>query len=174
MSFALVRLRRAAPSDLAAILALERATENAPHWPAKAYEDLLATPAAERLTAEPAIQRCLFVAETSAQSEVQRDPQLAGFAVGLVPPADRVGELESVVVASSQRRSGVGRALCSAVFDWCHTQGATEVMLEVRATSVAAIALYSSLGFTATGRRPRYYRDPEDDALLLRLPMTEA
>ncbi|MDR3744966.1 MAG: GNAT family N-acetyltransferase [Acidobacteriaceae bacterium] len=172
MSLASIRLRRAEPSDLAAILALERATENAPHWPPKAYADLLATPDAGSLTTEPATQRCMFVAETPAQSEVQSDFQLVGFAVGFILPADDVGELESVVVASSQRRAGVGRALCSAVFDWCRAQGATEVMLEVRSSSVAAIALYTSMGFTATGRRPRYYSEPEDDALLLRLPLT--
>ncbi len=69
------------------------------------------------------------------------------------------------------RRSGIGRALCAAVLDWCRLQAATEIVLEVRAASAGAIALYSSLGFAEIGSRPRYYHDPEDDALLMRLPL---
>jgi len=38
--------------------------------------------------------------------------------------------------------------------------GRNQVVLEVRASSSAAIALYASLGFTLTARRPRYYQDP--------------
>ena len=41
----------------------------------------------------------------------------------------------------------------------------------LRAASSAAIALYAALGFTLTARRTRYYRDPDDDALLMRLPL---
>ena len=149
-----VHLRPAIASDLEAILTLERATDLAPHWPPSVYAAIL----------ESAIpQRCLFVAE--------KDNSLAGFAVGLLHPAasERIAELESVVVSASARRAGIGRALCRAVFDWSRSQGATELILEVRASSSAAIALYAGLGFTLAARRPRYYRDPNDDALLMRL-----
>jgi ribosomal protein S18 acetylase RimI-like enzyme len=194
MSSSQIHLRRAAASDLDAILALERATDHAPHWPLAAYRAILAPAEAPHLTA--AIERCLFVAENAAvgnavqtaagnsasdlpHEEVQTTERLVGFAVGLLHPADcdpagsgtpeRVAELESVAVALDARRSGIGRALCCAVVDWCRAQGATEVVLEVRATSVAAVGLYASLGFIPAGRRPRYYRDPDDDALILRL-----
>jgi ribosomal-protein-alanine N-acetyltransferase len=156
-------LRSAIASDLDVILALERATEHAPHWPLGSYSALVSpTPDSA------ALQRCLVVVEI--------DGKLAGFAVGFIDPvssaldpASRVGELESVVVAGSARRRGIGRALCSAVFDWCRSQGATEVGLEVRASSAPAVALYQQFGFEQVGRRPHYYRDPEDDALLMRL-----
>ena len=162
MSASRIELRSAAASDLSAIIALERAADGAPHWPLATYEAILG----EQLAAG---QRCLIVAET--------DAALAGFAVGLMHriPAtdreDRVAELESVVVAPSARRSGIGRALCCAVLDWCRSNRATEVVLEVRAGSAGAIALYAGLGFTQAGRRPRYYRDPDEDALILRLPL---
>jgi ribosomal-protein-alanine N-acetyltransferase len=149
-------MRHAVASDLDAILALERATDNAPHWPPSAYEAIL----------EPTTQqRCLIVAHTSGS--------LAGFAVGLLHPDERLAELESVAVAANARRAGIGRALCSAVLDWCRSQGTTEVVLEVRATSAGAIALYTALGFTQTGRRWRYYHDPEDDALAMRLQLAD-
>jgi GNAT superfamily N-acetyltransferase len=119
------------------------------------------------------IQRCLFVAE--------KNGSLAGFAVGLLHPAtrdpavpdarQRIAELESVVVSANARRAGIGRALCRAVLDWTCSQGTTELVLEVRAASSAAIALYANLGFTLAARRPRYYRDPNDDALLMRLQL---
>jgi GNAT superfamily N-acetyltransferase len=175
MSSPQFHLRPAVASDLDAVLALERATDLAPHWPPAAYADLLAAgapfiPRPLRNGWEIATQRCLFVAE--------KNGQLAGFAVGLLHPATndpanpassgRVAELESVVVSASARRAGIGRALCRAVLDWSRSQGAAEVVLEVRANSTAAIALYSALGFTHAARRPRYYRGPEDDALLLR------
>jgi ribosomal protein S18 acetylase RimI-like enzyme len=114
---------------------------------------------------ETATQRCFFVAE--------KDASLAGFAVGVLHPAasERIAELESVVVSANARRAGIGRALCRAVLDWCRAHGATELILEVRAASSAAIALYAALGFTLTARRTRYYRDPDDDALLMRLPL---
>src|ERR1035441_8839657 len=162
MSASRIELRPAAASDLSAIIALERAADGAPHWPLATYEAILG----EQLAAG---QRCLIVAET--------DAALVGFVVGLMHriPAtdreDRVAELESVVVAPSARRSGIGRALCCAVLDWCRSNRATEVVLEVRAGSAGAIALYAGLGFTQDGRRPRYYRDPDEDALILRLPL---
>jgi [ribosomal protein S18]-alanine N-acetyltransferase len=151
------QLRTARASDLDAIVALERETGFAPHWPAAAYAAIL----------DPASpQRCLIVAEA--------DAKLAGFAVGLMHPVaagspERVAELESVAVASNSRRAGIGRALCMAVIEWCREQGATEMVLEVRVSSAGAIALYAALGFTQMGRRPRYYRDPEDDAVVMRL-----
>lgn len=155
-------LRPAVPTDFLAIVALERATENAPHWPPPTYAAILdARPGAPR--------RCFFVA--------LKDESVVGFAAGLMHPpygnAAKPGEvqfaeLESVVVAASARRSGIGRALCSAVLDWSGEQGATEVILEVRSASAGAIALYAGLGFTQSGRRPRYYRDPKDDALVMR------
>jgi ribosomal protein S18 acetylase RimI-like enzyme len=202
MSSPQFHLRPAVASDLDAILALERATDLAPHWPPAAYADILestdlgapsialgapfiprpwrngwetSSPTPLQTTSDAlqpvnATQRCLFVAE--------KNGQLAGFAVGLLHPATndpanpassgRVAELESVVVSASARRAGIGRALCRAVLDWSRSQGAAEVVLEVRANSTAAIALYSALGFTHAARRPRYYRGPEDDALLLR------
>ena len=193
-----VELRHALASDLDAILALERATPHAPHWPPSAYSAIvdIDTAGADRSRCTgpySAPQRCLIVAQTAAQTMAQtaiqaaaeRDGAVAGFAVGLIQPAPasvdsvdhlhvppcagRVGELESIVVAASARRAGIGSALCGVVLDWCRRQGATEVMLEVRSASAAAIALYAGLGFAQAGRRPGYYRDPEDDALILRV-----
>jgi len=167
-----VKIRRAVLSDFEAIVALERATEFAPHWPPSAYAAILNSAATEQAACDP--MRCLFVAE----SPVPADGPLAGFAVGLVHPApvqdDCIAELESVAVAASARRSGIGRALCLAVIDWCRAHGAAAIVLEVRAGSAPAIALYTALGFRQTGRRPHYYREPVDDAVILQLRLEPA
>jgi ribosomal-protein-alanine N-acetyltransferase len=147
--------RPAVTADLDTILDLEGATDTAPHWPRASYAAIL--------NAAGGSQRCLIVAYDA--------ELLAGFAVGHAHPGDHVAELESIVVEIGVRRAGIGRALCGAVIDWCRSQGATEITLEVRAASTAAIALYASLGFTETGHRPRYYHHPEDDALLMRLSL---
>ncbi len=97
------------------------------------------------------------------------DGALVGFAVGKVVAAARLAELESVVVAAPARRLGAGRALCEAVIEWCRRQGATSMELEVRAASNGARALYEELGFAVEGIRQGYYRDPEEDAVLMRL-----
>jgi ribosomal-protein-alanine N-acetyltransferase len=49
------------------------------------------------------------------------------------------------------------------------TQGAEVAWLEVRPSNLAARALYESFGFKEVGRRPRYYDDTQEDALLLTL-----
>ena len=158
-----VQLRPAVAADLAAILVLERATDSAPHWPEATYEAMLDSQLAIG-------QHCLVVARDF-QDTVG---SLAGFAVGALQPetasdsGNRIAELESVVVAAANRRNGIGRDLCRVVLDWCRSNGATEVVLEVRAASSGAIALYASLGFAPSGCRPRYYRNPDDDALLMR------
>jgi ribosomal-protein-alanine N-acetyltransferase len=113
------------------------------------------------------VRRLLVVAEQRDGASIE----LVGFAVGKVigRAGSALGELESVAVAASARRSGVGRALCEAVIDWCGEQGVEAVELEVRSKSEGAAALYRGLGFVAVGLRKRYYRDPEDDAILMSL-----
>jgi len=170
MSLRGIQLRRATAADLAAIVALERASEGAPHWPSAAYAAIVESQNTdgEAQNSNGPQHRCLFVAEIGAEPA----GAIVGFAVGLLHGVEAIAELESVAVAASARRAGVGRALCVAVLDWCRRHETASIILEVRAGSAAAIALYAGLGFVQAGRRPRYYRDPEDDALLLRLPLS--
>jgi [ribosomal protein S18]-alanine N-acetyltransferase len=69
-------------------------------------------------------------------------------------------ELLQVEVAEEYRRRGLASALLSAAL-------AGTVFLEVRESNAAAIALYSTLGFVATGKRKDYYRAPREDALVM-------
>ena len=82
-----------------------------------------------------------------------------------------LGELHitTIAVRPEYRRRGHARALIGAAL--AAYPDANQVHLEVRPTNVEAIALYESLGFLETGRRPRYYGD--EDALLMTLNLDE-
>ena len=82
-----------------------------------------------------------------------------------------LGELHitTIAVRPEYRRRGHARALIGAAL--AAYPKARHVHLEVRPSNVAAVALYESLGFRATGRRPRYYGD--EDALLMTLNLDE-
>ena len=82
-----------------------------------------------------------------------------------------LGELHitTIAVRPEYRRRGHARALIGAAL--AAYPKARYVHLEVRPTNAAALALYESLGFRATGRRPRYYGD--EDALLMTLDLDE-
>lgn len=151
--------------DIFAVLALERATEHAPHWRRKEYAEMARDMG---LAGHSDLKRHIAVAK-------QADGQVVGFAVGWAHPGlPDSAVLESVCVAAAARRSGVGRAVCEDVFAWCRRQGATEIGLEVRAGNAAALALYGRLGFVEAGRRRGYYADPVEDAVLLRLSFTRS
>ena len=82
-----------------------------------------------------------------------------------------LGELHitTIAVRPEYRRRGHARALIGAAL--AAYPNASHVHLEVRPTNVEAIALYVSLGFLETGRRPRYYGD--EDAVLMTLNLDE-
>jgi [ribosomal protein S18]-alanine N-acetyltransferase len=82
-----------------------------------------------------------------------------------------LGELHitTIAVRPEYRRRGHARALIGAAL--AAYPNASHVHLEVRPTNAAALALYESLGFRKTGRRPRYYGD--EDALLMTLNLDE-
>jgi ribosomal-protein-alanine N-acetyltransferase len=67
----------------------------------------------------------------------------------------------------------VGRRLFAALAVELSAAAATSVHLEVRSSNAPALAFYAALGFEEVGRRPRYYADPVEDALLLRLGLLE-
>ena len=78
-------------------------------------------------------------------------------------------EILDIAVPTRHRRKGYARLLLKNFLDLALERGTREVFLEVRESNAAAIALYREFGFEATGRRPNYYREPTEAALLLHL-----
>jgi ribosomal-protein-alanine N-acetyltransferase len=77
-------------------------------------------------------------------------------------------DMMNVAVNPDFRRKGIGEALVGALSDALKALGNTSLTLEVRASNAPAIALYEKLGFTQVGLRKNYYRNPKEDALILR------
>jgi len=78
------------------------------------------------------------------------------------------GDMMNLAVAPNYRRMGIGEGLVNALVAALSARGATRLALEVRASNAPAIALYEKLGFQVAGRRPNYYRNPKEDALIMR------
>ena len=77
-------------------------------------------------------------------------------------------DMMNVAVAPDYRRQGVGEKLILALVDALKERGSHWLMLEVRQSNAPARALYEKLGFVEVGRRKNYYRNPKEDALILR------
>ena len=92
--------------------------------------------------------------------------RLAGY-VGSQTVMDET-DMMNLAVGSEFRRQGVGEALVNALVASLKELGSRCLTLEVRDSNEAARALYGKLGFREIGRRRGYYRDPREDALILR------
>jgi len=98
----------------------------------------------------------------------------AGQVLGFLIARQVVGDIEilNLAVGPNARRRGVGAALLAEVIDWGRSFRAGRALLEVRSSNLAALQFYERHNFQATGRRPRYYAAPVDDALVLTLKLT--
>jgi len=65
------------------------------------------------------------------------------------------------------RRQGIGRELLVHALREAVQEGAVRAFLEVREGNDAAMAMYRRMGFVEDGRRPRYYKDNSEDAILM-------
>ena len=90
---------------------------------------------------------------------------VSGILIGRVA-ADEF-EILNLAVGNGCRRRGVATKLVRTALEHARTAGARRAYLEVRASNEGGIALYMRLGFCKEGRRPHYYREPAEDAILL-------
>ena len=77
-------------------------------------------------------------------------------------------DVMNVAVHPDYRRRGIAEMLIVNLVEELKKKGSHALMLEVRASNAPAIALYEKLGFLQVGCRKNYYRNPKEDALILR------
>jgi len=77
-------------------------------------------------------------------------------------------DMMNIAVHPDFRRQGVAEALINALVTELRKLGSRSLTLEVRASNEPARKLYEKLGFVQVGRRPNYYRNPREDACILR------
>lgn len=146
-------IRPLVPADLPRVLEIAAGLKDAPQWTEAAWLHALDSAVSPRRVALAAVEPA--------------DGALLGFAVtSLMPPQ---AELETIAVAGESQRRGIGGTLLNALAAQLDCEGIEEFWLEVRESNRAALALYRLAGFAQTGRRKNYYRDPEEDGLLLTL-----
>ena len=142
-----VTIRPAEDSDLDEVAAIERSVFNDP-WSRRSFVDLVGE------------RQVVFLVAVDGNAVV-------GYAVVLLTPPE--SELANLAVSRLMQHQGLGRRLLNEAVSTASDRGAREMFLEVRASNAAAIALYSGEGFTAVGRRVRYYARPIEDAIVMRL-----
>ncbi len=86
--------------------------------------------------------------------------------------AGRGVRIQNLAVHPQRRRRGMGRRLLEQALRDGWAGGLNGAWLEVRTSNRAAQRLYCKLGFREVGRRPRYYRDTGEDAILMRLAIS--
>jgi ribosomal-protein-alanine N-acetyltransferase len=139
-------IRSARLNDVPAVLALEQQTPGAAHWTPEQYSKLVSSGIV--LVAEEAGDLCGFICAQAVAGEL---------------------EIENVVVDRAFRRSGIANELVRALIQRARSESATAILLEVRESNLPARRLYEKHAFREVGRRPAYYSDPAEDAILYAL-----
>ncbi len=67
------------------------------------------------------------------------------------------------------RRQGIGERLMVEALLAARVEGASRAFLEVRASNLGALAMYKKYGFVIVGVRPKYYKNNNEDAILMNL-----
>ena len=100
----------------------------------------------------------------------QENGEVAGFLVARRVADDL--EILNFAIRPAHRRQGTGAALLDHALEWAKSLHLQQAFLEVRASNLAALRFYERHNFQVTGRRPRYYTAPIEDALLLTAPLS--
>jgi ribosomal-protein-alanine N-acetyltransferase len=145
----ITRIREMKIGDVPAVIEIDKSSFSLP-WPESSFPHEISDNKAAR---------CLV-------AEVE-DRQIAAMIVSWIV----VDEMHIATIATRPdfRRQGIGSILLAAALKDARECGARRAFLEVRAGNQAAQDMYSKFGFVISGRRPKYYRDNGEDAILMTL-----
>ena len=77
-------------------------------------------------------------------------------------------DMMNIAVHPDYRKQGIGYALIECLIAALKEKNVISLCLEVRVSNESAIGLYSKMGFAVVGKRPGYYRNPREDAYIMR------
>ena len=146
-------IRKMTLEDIRAVVELDQISFSLP-WPERSFRF--------ELTDNPA-SRC-WVAEAD------------GRVVGMLVAWLFVDEAHIATIAThpDYRRQGIARKLLTYALQSALREGAESSFLEVRESNVPAQDMYRKFGYVEVGRRKRYYRDNDEDAILMNLEKINA
>ena len=144
-----VTIRKMTVEDVPEVVQIDRMSFSMP-WPEHAFHYEVTDNRAARC----------FVAETE-------DKRVAAMVVSWLI----VDELHIATIATHPefRRQGIGARILIAALKDASQAGVKRAFLEVRASNEAAQDMYRKFGFETSGRRPKYYKDNGEDAILMTL-----
>lgn len=141
-----LQIERFLPSDLDALMEIENISFGAP-WSRESYEELSQLESVEIWTAK-------------------RGEELVGYM--LFQHVGEEMELHTIAVKPGLRRQGLGRILMEHMIAEARRAGVVRIFLQVRSSNGQAKALYETFGFRTVGIRRHYYRDDDEDALVMK------
>ncbi|HEY8417705.1 MAG TPA: ribosomal protein S18-alanine N-acetyltransferase [Limnochordales bacterium] len=100
-----------------------------------------------------------------ARATTDNGPLVVGY-IGLWLIAGE-GHITNVAVHPDYRQRGIGRRLLEAAAELCRARSARRMTLEVRVSNLVAQRLYRDMGFVSAGIRRGYYRDNNEDAIIM-------
>jgi len=143
-----MNIRRMTLDDLAQVVAIDQASFSLP-WPERSFRfEVTENPAARAWVVE-----------------------LNGRILGMIVAWLLVDEAHIATIATHPdvRRQGIASRLLIFALQTMQSEGAQTSVLEVRESNQGAQEMYRKLGFEEAGRRPRYYKDNDEDAILMSL-----
>jgi [ribosomal protein S18]-alanine N-acetyltransferase len=141
-------IRKMTIDDVPAVVELDKMSFSLP-WPERSFRfELMDNPAS----------RC-WVAEVD------------GMIVGMIVVWLLVAEAHVATLATHPnfRRQGIAKQLLSHALQYLKDEGAQSSFLEVRTSNIAAQEMYRKFGYKESGRRRHYYKDNDEDAILMHL-----
>jgi len=147
----LVKIRAMRADDIDQVKTIDQQSFSLP-WPEHAYQ--------YELTENP--NALLWVAEAILTSGKK-------LIVGMILVWMILDEahIATLAVLSDYRRHGIAKQLLTVALYVSKSKGGTQALLEVRASNQPALSLYRNFGFEMVGRRPHYYKDNNEDAILM-------
>lgn len=141
-------IRRMTLEDIPSVLELDKLSFALP-WPERSFRF--------ELTENPASRCWVFDVEG----------KIAGMIVAwlLVDEA----HIATIATHPEYRRQGIARKLLTYALRYMSKEGAVTSFLEVRESNTAARDMYHQFGYEVVGRRKRYYKDTDEDAILMTL-----
>jgi len=155
-------IRPATADDILAMTRLADSSPTAAHWTPEQYR---------RVFALDAPRRAIWVIQGDAEEGVgdSNERNLQAFLVAQEVAGE--WEVENIVVDKRMQRQRLATRLLTELKDVARVERASAIFLEVRESNHEARAFYRSRGFSPTGRRARYYSDPDEDAITYRLQL---
>jgi len=143
-----MNIRRMTLDDLAQVIEIDKVSFSLP-WPERSFRF--------EVTDNPASRAWV----------VESDGKIVGMVVAwlLVDEA----HIATIATHPDFRRQGIASKMLIHTLRSMMNEGALTSVLEVRESNAAAQEMYRKFGFEESGRRPRYYRDNNEDAILMTL-----